>query len=316
MVWSMAVQQLTPESTRDEVEQVLKEICKGDFDILMRTFHRSAEFAEGDAGKLWGVSVPKQNHVLRLNYGKNTVLELFPNCDIQFYLADLSDDEKRVLNDPPKAMGPDKKQYMRHKDARWYRAHVTELNKLSDLESAALLAAHERFIKEAQTRGKAGNQDKRYCPAATELIKDYSAQLPNTSTDAKEPPSYLLSDFEAERQRQVERALEEVKALTDAEREKLKVAVEVAKRRAVVISVFERDPRIVALRLIEANGKCEDCGDPAPFLRASNDTPYLEVHHVTSLAGGGDDSFINTKALCPNCHRKAHYGKAERGTAA
>ena len=35
----------------------------------------------------------------------------------------------------------------------------------------------------------------------------------------------------------------------------------------------------------------------------------LEVHHIKSLSADGDDTVENSIALCPNCHRQAHYGK-------
>ncbi|MEE7094460.1 HNH endonuclease, partial [Escherichia coli O10] len=37
-------------------------------------------------------------------------------------------------------------------------------------------------------------------------------------------------------------------------------------------------------------------------------TPFLEVHHIEWLSKGGEDSVENAIALCPNCHRQAHYG--------
>jgi 5-methylcytosine-specific restriction enzyme A len=46
---------------------------------------------------------------------------------------------------------------------------------------------------------------------------------------------------------------------------------------------------------------------PAPFEMAEG-IPYLEVHHVKPLAIGGSDTIMNAVALCPNCHRRAHYG--------
>ncbi|MDN3629140.1 HNH endonuclease [Vibrio lentus] len=54
-----------------------------------------------------------------------------------------------------------------------------------------------------------------------------------------------------------------------------------------------------------ANGICEGCGVPSPFETKSG--PYLEVHHLTRLADGGADCPENVIALCPTCHRKAHY---------
>ena len=44
------------------------------------------------------------------------------------------------------------------------------------------------------------------------------------------------------------------------------------------------------------------------FKRKKDNTPYLEVHHKIRLSDGGEDTIDNVVALCPNCHRKAHYG--------
>ncbi|MEZ9896613.1 HNH endonuclease [Vibrio breoganii] len=78
--------------------------------------------------------------------------------------------------------------------------------------------------------------------------------------------------------------------------------------RTVETKIYSRSPEIVAETLIRANGICEECGCDAPFKRKSDNTPYLEVHHVKLLSEGGLDLLSNTKALCPNCHRKAHFG--------
>lgn len=72
---------------------------------------------------------------------------------------------------------------------------------------------------------------------------------------------------------------------------------------------FQRNPDVVAEVLDRANGKCECCNSPAPFVRAADGTPYLEVHHIDFLADGGEDTVANAEALCPNCHRQKHYGR-------
>ena len=72
--------------------------------------------------------------------------------------------------------------------------------------------------------------------------------------------------------------------------------------------VFVRNPDVVAETLIRASGKCEECLSDTPFLRRKDGSPYLEVHHRVQLAAGGDDSIENSVALCPNCHRRSHYG--------
>lgn len=54
-----------------------------------------------------------------------------------------------------------------------------------------------------------------------------------------------------------------------------------------------------------ANGVCDLCGKEAPF-KDKYGKPYLESHHVITLANDGPDAIYNTVAICPNCHRKVH----------
>lgn len=80
------------------------------------------------------------------------------------------------------------------------------------------------------------------------------------------------------------------------------------KSRIVPTRVFDRNEYVVAAVLRRAKGVCEGCGQPAPFTRHPAGTPYLEVHHRVRLADRGADSVPNAIALCPNCHRRMHYG--------
>lgn len=73
-------------------------------------------------------------------------------------------------------------------------------------------------------------------------------------------------------------------------------------------TAYRRNPDVIAEVLIRANGICERCDKEAPFNRASDGTPYLEVHHIKRLADGGEDTVENAIAICPNCHRELHYG--------
>ncbi|WP_230283225.1 HNH endonuclease signature motif containing protein [Deinococcus sp. 23YEL01] len=79
-------------------------------------------------------------------------------------------------------------------------------------------------------------------------------------------------------------------------------------RREVSGWEYERDPAVVAFVLARAQGVCESCGDDAPFVSKSG-RPFLEVHHVQTLALEGPDTPQNCVAICPNCHREAHYGQ-------
>ncbi|UPW20107.1 HNH endonuclease [Agarivorans sp. TSD2052] len=91
-------------------------------------------------------------------------------------------------------------------------------------------------------------------------------------------------------------------------RKRLKTATLKPKKRMVLTAVYDRNPDVVAEVLYNAKGICGGCSSLAPFDRKSDGSPYLEVHHKKPLAKGGDDSVVNAIALCPNCHRKAHYG--------
>lgn len=77
-----------------------------------------------------------------------------------------------------------------------------------------------------------------------------------------------------------------------------------------VISTYERNPYVTEYAKRRANGICELCEEPAPFLN-KNGEPYLETHHIVWLSKGGPDIIENTAALCPNCHRKMHVVELE-----
>lgn len=75
-----------------------------------------------------------------------------------------------------------------------------------------------------------------------------------------------------------------------------------------VTSYFARSQVIRDYALARAGGRCENCGAEAPFVTNSG-VPFLEVHHIERLSDGGPDSPSAVAAICPNCHREAHFGK-------
>jgi hypothetical protein len=89
---------------------------------------------------------------------------------------------------------------------------------------------------------------------------------------------------------------------------RLQSAPAIPAQRTRTVVDYNRNPDVVAAVLATANGNCQRCGGPAPFRRKSDNTPYLEVHHKVRLADGGEDTVANAIALCPNCHRQAHFG--------
>lgn len=150
-------------------------------------------------------------------------------------------------------------------------------------------------------------------------IRYYEAHYETTMAQMRE----MLTDVRSSKaspptmelvQRQLQASVE--RALSDSSQaRRSRLAAAPAKPRTMVVqaTVYLRNADVVAEVLLRANGTCERCRNSAPFLRAKDGTPYLEVHHKEKLANGGDDTVENAIALCPNCHRDLHFGRHAAG---
>lgn len=78
-------------------------------------------------------------------------------------------------------------------------------------------------------------------------------------------------------------------------------------RREHSSSGFVRDPAVRRAALERAGGKCEYCGSAG--FKMTSGSIYLETHHVIPLGENGPDDASNVVALCPNDHRRAHFGE-------
>ncbi len=100
-----------------------------------------------------------------------------------------------------------------------------------------------------------------------------------------------------------------MQSTNESRAERLQAAAKYPESIQVVSKGFKRNADVVAEVLVRANGYCEKCGKEAPFKRAKDGTPYLEVHHKIMLSEGGEDTVENAIATCPNCHRELHFGE-------
>jgi len=91
-------------------------------------------------------------------------------------------------------------------------------------------------------------------------------------------------------------------------KKKIKDFPEIPERIILKSTGFKRNQYIIIEVIERSNGICDLCRKKAPFIRFSDGSPFLEVHHIKPLSEGGKDTVENTVALCPNCHREAHYG--------
>ncbi|WP_217356551.1 HNH endonuclease [Ruegeria atlantica] len=158
----------------------------------------------------------------------------------------------------------------------------------------AATRAHISYYKALPTGGR--------LPSLTRLCDDYADKLTAHKSGELSPTTdKLQANFQARiSQAQQDSSEERQKRLKKAGGKTQKVWVRTA--------IYKRNADVVAERLFQANGVCDQCYEPAPFNRKDG-SPYLEVHHRTPLSEGGEDTIGNTMALCANCHREAHFGE-------
>jgi 5-methylcytosine-specific restriction protein A len=80
-----------------------------------------------------------------------------------------------------------------------------------------------------------------------------------------------------------------------------------APRVPTVRSMVKRNKRVRREVMRRANGRCErsDCNVKRSYLG------FFDVHHI--LGAEKSDRIYNCVALCPNCHREAHYAPNQEG---
>jgi len=118
------------------------------------------------------------------------------------------------------------------------------------------------------------------------------------------PSKNIFNDFE------VEAAIPAKKDVTLADLRKRiedKKSNFSSKKKITIQEYKERSLLVKTYALLRANGVCELCKKTAPFV-AETGVLFLEVHHIFRLADDGPDEPENVAALCPNCHREAHFG--------
>ncbi|WP_371414158.1 HNH endonuclease [Sphingosinicella sp. CPCC 101087] len=137
-------------------------------------------------------------------------------------------------------------------------------------------------------------------------------QLPDTNGFLRKAivfrlvPLNLAADPIVEALPEVPRTTEEFNQLRARAYAAAKAPEGVQAKDAVVAS-YVRSKTVRDYALARANGRCESCNEGAPFETPAG-LPFLEVHHIKRLTDGGPDSPGSVAAICPNCHREAHYG--------
>ncbi len=129
-----------------------------------------------------------------------------------------------------------------------------------------------------------------------ELLGEYSLKL-----------SYV---FKNEEERKFEKKFKKSYDSTPEERlQRIKKSDKKPRSKKILTQYHVRNADIKAEILYRAKGICGFCKQKAPFITRKYSRPFLEHHHIIPLSEDGKDSLENSMALCPNCHREAHYGE-------
>jgi HNH endonuclease len=78
--------------------------------------------------------------------------------------------------------------------------------------------------------------------------------------------------------------------------------------RVLSARAYDRNPLVMAIGRKRADHHCEVEGCEHLSFETAQGLRYMEVHHITPLAEGGDDTIENVACLCAAHHREVHLG--------
>ncbi|MBY5992943.1 HNH endonuclease signature motif containing protein [Ferrimonas balearica] len=157
--------------------------------------------------------------------------------------------------------------------------------------------AHVRYIGETQCVGHHIEERPDRDGNTRKAIIFHLALLPAVANEVQEPKASYGNNSKPNRNQ----------SLAELRRLALQAASENSPKEQVVQNTAVRTEAIRLYALKRSKGICEGCSVPAPF--QGKEGPFLEVHHLHRLSDGGPDHPANVIALCPNCHRRVHFGK-------
>ena len=112
-------------------------------------------------------------------------------------------------------------------------------------------------------------------------------------------------------QEQIDEATERLGQFLDPRRvlERARASAGPPGRRETRSTVFERNPWVKEFARQRSGCRCEmPACDYVGFAKLDG-TPYIEVHHIQSMASDGFDIIDNVAAICPNCHARVHHAQ-------
>lgn len=276
-------------------------------ETVLRFLFDSIKHANSLKANNWNLNLDKNGQFIRLNAGHEYCIEIFKdkiiilclkeslkkqlqgkNTDITF--KGYNKNEKilsKKLNEVPDCLVkvPDSVAcYIEHNKILNYISLLKKSN-LDFIEYAILNTTQLPSMRNAHSIG------------FIEYLNGYHFIPENISTNMSHLKNILTKEREKAKKLDI-----------DLLKKKAILSPKIATKARVNQTQFVRNQYVVEYAKRIANGICQDCLQPAPFKSKANEEPFLETHHIIPLSEGGEDTIENTMALCPNCHRKRHYG--------
>jgi 5-methylcytosine-specific restriction endonuclease McrA len=285
------------DDAKNWIERILPE--KGIRTTILKFLIDSINFANKIDNGNWNLNLDKKGTFLRFNIGYEWSFEISEKNRTIVILA-LAEDVKNItinrVNDENIKLWIRKglETMKRVPDSTVCKFHCSDTYKYIEL----LQKSNRNFIKYAiEHTNLRSNMKKAHSRGTIDYLNSIAKVI---------NPTFSLSDQNIE---EIENSnIELVKRLSTQELTKKIENVYQLQKVQVERQTYIRNPYLSELTKREANGICQDCHQPAPFISKSTGEPYLETHHIIPLSKGGSDSIDNLIALCPNCHRQRHYG--------
>lgn len=273
-------------------------------------------YSNGLKSNNWNLNLDKSGRFIRLNVGHEYCIEIFKEYAQIIVLKDVLKDV--LIN---KLNNQNLKIYFKGYEGK-KRVSTEDLLSVPDClvkvpNSVACYATHEKIIDALPYLEESNRRFISYAIQNTTQLPlmrkahsiGFILYLSEFTLKNIPNPTYINiiseNDFYYNKQLQEK----EAKTLTIFELEdRIVNRTKATERINVTASRFSRNPYIVEYAKRLANGICQDCKQPAPFVNKLTNEPFLETHHIIPLAQDGMDTIENTIAVCPNCHRKRHYG--------
>ncbi|GEM81428.1 hypothetical protein VSU01S_36730 [Vibrio superstes NBRC 103154] len=133
---------------------------------------------------------------------------------------------------------------------------------------------------------------------------DFSTLIPYLG-DVFIPTQKDLEKLISSEQENISRSLADT---SEKRRARLKKTPVKPRRSRVYSYVYERSADVITEALLRAKGKCEGCGNNAPFERKTNKPLTLNYIILCRFQRVALTHIDNVLALSPNCHREMHDG--------